>query len=55
MAKETANKMGRPSLHGERKKSYSVTATREAWNGLKEMAKDSGFSLSEFLERLGRL
>ncbi|NEN99350.1 MAG: ribbon-helix-helix domain-containing protein [Moorea sp. SIO3I7] len=54
MPEKTIKKMGRPSLHGERKKSYSVTATREAWDGLKEMAAASGLSLSEFLERLGR-
>jgi len=28
--------------------------TETDWNGLKEMAKDSGLSLSEFLETLGR-
>lgn len=28
--------------------------TEMAWNGLKEMAKESGLTLSEFLETLGR-
>ncbi|NEO89452.1 MAG: ribbon-helix-helix domain-containing protein [Moorea sp. SIO3G5] len=54
MPEKIARKVGRPSLHGERKKSYSVTATKLAWDGLKEMAASSGLSLSEFLETLGR-
>ncbi|NES85742.1 MAG: hypothetical protein F6K10_32545 [Moorea sp. SIO2B7] len=53
MSKENKRKVGRPSLHGVRKKSYSVMATETAWNGVKEMAKTSGLSLSEFIETLG--
>ncbi|WP_168166505.1 MULTISPECIES: hypothetical protein [Moorena] len=47
-------KKGRPSIHGERKRSYSVSVTREGWDKLKKMAKESGLSLSEFLEVLAR-
>ncbi|WAN69701.1 MULTISPECIES: hypothetical protein [Moorena] len=46
---EQITKKGRPSIHGERKKSYSVSVTQEGWNKLKEMAKESELSLSEFL------
>ncbi|WP_168166529.1 hypothetical protein [Moorena producens] len=53
MSKQIAKK-GRPSIHGERKRSYSVSVTQEGWNKLKEMALDSGLSLSEFLEILAR-
>ncbi|NEO82548.1 hypothetical protein [Moorena sp. SIO4G3] len=47
-------KRGRPSIHGKRKRSYSVSVTQEGWDALKKMAKESGLSLSEFLEILAR-
>ncbi|NEO91419.1 MAG: hypothetical protein F6K56_14730 [Moorea sp. SIO3G5] len=46
--------MGRPSIHGERKKTYSIKATKTAWDGLKDLAASSGLSLSEYMETLGR-
>ncbi|NEQ86059.1 MAG: hypothetical protein F6K26_40035 [Moorea sp. SIO2I5] len=54
MPEKINKKVGRPSFHGVRKKSYSVMTTETAWNGLKEMAKEANLSLSEFLETLGR-
>ncbi|NEO79751.1 hypothetical protein [Moorena sp. SIO4G3] len=54
MSEKTKRKVGRPSFHGERKKSYSIMATKTAWGNLKKMAASSGLSLSEYLEVLGR-
>ncbi|AOY78703.1 hypothetical protein BJP36_01145 [Moorena producens JHB] len=54
MPEQIRRKVGRPSIHGERKKTYSVKATKTAWDGLKKMAASSGLSLSEYIEVLGR-
>lgn len=46
---------GRPRLHGELKNRHTIRVTDTAWEGLKILAKDSGVSLSEYFEYLGRL
>ncbi|NEO91868.1 MAG: hypothetical protein F6K56_17130 [Moorea sp. SIO3G5] len=54
MSEEIKRKIGRPRLHEEAKKSYSIKATETGWRGLKLLAANSGLSLSEYLEFLGR-
>ncbi|NEO35861.1 MAG: hypothetical protein F6J90_05780 [Moorea sp. SIOASIH] len=54
MSKQIRIKVGRPRLHEEAKKSYSIKATETGWQGLKRLAACSGLSLSEYLEFLGR-
>lgn len=45
---------GRPSLYGENKKRRELVVTDTGWQGLKELAKEKGFSVSELIERVGR-
>ncbi|NEO00337.1 MAG: hypothetical protein F6K50_34250 [Moorea sp. SIO3I7] len=54
MSNQIKRKVGRPRLHEEAKKSYSIKATETGWKGLKHLAACSGLSLSEYLEFLGR-
>ncbi|NEO38300.1 MAG: hypothetical protein F6J90_18975 [Moorea sp. SIOASIH] len=54
MPEKIKRKVGRPRLHEEAKKSYSIKATEAGWQGLKRLAACSGLSLSEYLEFLGR-
>jgi len=54
MSEQIKRKVGRPRLHKEAKKSYSIKATETGWRGLKNLAACSGLSLSEYLEFLGR-
>ncbi|NEO01161.1 MAG: hypothetical protein F6K50_38835 [Moorea sp. SIO3I7] len=54
MSEQIKIKVGRPRLHEEAKKSYSIKATETGWQGLKLLAACSGLSLSEYLEFLGR-
>ncbi|NEO17742.1 MULTISPECIES: hypothetical protein [unclassified Moorena] len=54
MTEQIRRKVGRPRLHEEAKKSYSIKATETGWQGLKRLAARSGLSLSEYIESLGR-
>lgn len=40
-----------PLFHGEVKKPHTVWLTDEAWNKLKEQAKNERISASEYIER----
>ncbi|WP_293120104.1 hypothetical protein [Moorena sp. SIO4G3] len=46
--------MGRPCLHGQPKAAHTIRVTDTAWDGLKRLASETGVSLSEYLEALGK-
>jgi hypothetical protein len=47
--------IGAPLAHGEPKKQRSITVTRTGWRGAQQVALYCDCSLSEMVERIGRL
>lgn len=45
---------GRTTLHESTKNRHGVSLTDEGWSGVQEAAKKYGYSVSEFLEQIGR-
>lgn len=45
---------GRTTLHDSAKNRHGVSLTDEGWSGVQEAAKKYGYSVSEFLEQIGR-
>lgn len=51
---QSRNPDGRPYRHGEPKKRVNMSLTKEAVEGLDELAISFGLSRSEFVEQIGR-